>query len=60
MVLAADNPFLDVFWTMLVFFLWISWIMLGPRSWSTSAPSIRGVRRDQGYSARVARIGAEK
>ena len=28
MVLAADYPFLDVFWTMLVFFLWVSWFML--------------------------------
>ena len=28
MVLAADYPFLDVMWTMLVFFLWIAWFML--------------------------------
>ena len=28
MVLAADYPFLDVLWTMLVFFLWIAWFML--------------------------------
>ena len=28
MVLAADYPFLDVLWTMLVFFLWISWFIL--------------------------------
>jgi hypothetical protein len=28
MVLAADYPFLDVFWTMLIFFVWISWFML--------------------------------
>ena len=28
MVLAADYPFLDVLWTLLVFFLWISWFML--------------------------------
>jgi hypothetical protein len=28
MVLAADYPFLDVLWTMVVFFLWISWFML--------------------------------
>jgi hypothetical protein len=27
-VLAADYPFLDVFWTMLIFFLWIMWIWL--------------------------------
>ena len=27
-MLAADYPFLDVFWTMLVFFVWISWFML--------------------------------
>jgi len=28
MVLAADYPFLDVLWTLLIFFLWISWLML--------------------------------
>ena len=28
MVLAADYPFLDVFWSMLVFFLWVIWFML--------------------------------
>ena len=28
MVLAADYPFLDVLWTMIVFFLWISWFIL--------------------------------
>jgi hypothetical protein len=27
-VLAADYPFLDLVWTMLIFFLWIAWIML--------------------------------
>lgn len=28
MLLAADYPFLDVLWTMLVFFLWVSWFIL--------------------------------
>jgi hypothetical protein len=28
MVLAADYPFLDVLWTMLIFFVWISWFVL--------------------------------
>jgi hypothetical protein len=28
MLIAADYPFLEVFWTMLVFFLWISWFWL--------------------------------
>ena len=28
MLLAADYPFLDVFWTMMVFFLWVLWIWL--------------------------------
>jgi hypothetical protein len=28
MFLAADYPFLDVLWTMLVFFLWIAWFWL--------------------------------
>jgi phospholipase D-like protein/putative oligomerization/nucleic acid binding protein len=27
-VLAADYPFLDVLWTMIVFFLWIAWFWL--------------------------------
>jgi hypothetical protein len=28
LVLAADYPFLDVLWTIVIFFVWISWIML--------------------------------
>jgi len=28
MVLAADYPFLDVFWSILVFFVWVAWFML--------------------------------
>jgi Short C-terminal domain/Phospholipase_D-nuclease N-terminal len=28
MLLAADYPFLDVMWTMLVFFLWVAWFWL--------------------------------
>jgi predicted PurR-regulated permease PerM len=28
MVLAADYPFLDVLWTILIFFLWVAWFML--------------------------------
>jgi len=24
--IAADYPFLDVFWTMILFFLWVAWI----------------------------------
>jgi type IV secretory pathway TrbL component len=28
MVLAADYPLLDVFWSMLIFFVWISWFMM--------------------------------
>jgi Phospholipase_D-nuclease N-terminal/Short C-terminal domain len=28
MLLAADYPFLDVLWTMLVFFLWVAWFIL--------------------------------
>ena len=27
-MLAADYPFLDVFWTMLVLFLWIAWFII--------------------------------
>jgi preprotein translocase subunit YajC len=27
-VVAAEYPFLDVLWTMLVFFLWVSWFIL--------------------------------
>ena len=26
MFVASDYPFLDVFWTMLIFFLWVIWI----------------------------------
>jgi putative oligomerization/nucleic acid binding protein/phospholipase D-like protein len=28
MVIAADYPFLDIFWTMLVFVFWVIWIWL--------------------------------
>ena len=28
MLLAADYPFLDVFWTMILFFFWIAWIWI--------------------------------
>jgi len=28
MVLAANYPFLDVFWTRFIFFVWVSWFML--------------------------------
>ena len=28
MLVAADYPFLDVLWTMLIFFIWIAWFML--------------------------------
>jgi len=27
-MLAADYPLLDVFWTMLIFFIWVAWFML--------------------------------
>ena len=26
MVLAADYPFMDIFWTMVIFFCWVAWI----------------------------------
>ena len=28
MLIAADYPFLNVFWTILIFFLWVAWFML--------------------------------
>jgi hypothetical protein len=28
MMFAADYPFLDVFWTMLIFFFWVIWIWI--------------------------------
>src|SRR3954452_20237129 len=28
MIIAADYPFLDVFWTMLIFFAWVIWIWM--------------------------------
>ena len=28
MVIASDYPFLDVFWTMIIFFLWIVWFFI--------------------------------
>ena len=28
MLIAADYPFLDVFWTIVVFFAWVAWLMI--------------------------------
>jgi hypothetical protein len=28
MVIAADYPFLDVFWTIVVFFAWLAWLLI--------------------------------
>ena len=28
MVIAADYPFLDIFWTMIIFFCWVIWIWM--------------------------------
>ena len=28
MVIAADYPFLDILWTMIIFFVWITWIWM--------------------------------
>jgi hypothetical protein len=28
MTIAADYPFMDVFWSILVFFLWVAWLLL--------------------------------
>jgi hypothetical protein len=33
-MVAADYPFLDLFWTMLLFFLWIAWFWLLFTIWS--------------------------
>jgi hypothetical protein len=32
-VLAASYPFLDVFWSMVIFFIWVLWFMLLFRIW---------------------------
>jgi hypothetical protein len=32
--IAADYPFLDLFWTLLIFFLWIAWFMLLFNIWT--------------------------
>jgi hypothetical protein len=28
MTIAADYPFMDVFWSILIFFLWVAWLLL--------------------------------
>jgi hypothetical protein len=33
-MIAADYPFLDVVWTMVIFFIWIMWFMLLFRVWA--------------------------
>ncbi len=32
-MIAADYPFLDILWTMVIFFVWIMWFMLLFRVW---------------------------
>jgi len=32
-VIAASYPFLDVFWSMVIFFIWVMWFMLLFRIW---------------------------
>jgi hypothetical protein len=34
MVLAADYPLLDIFWTMIIFFAWVSWFWILVRALS--------------------------
>ena len=28
MLIAADYPFMDVFWSILIFFLWVAWLLV--------------------------------
>jgi phospholipase D-like protein len=28
MLIAADYPFMDVFWSILIFFLWVAWLLI--------------------------------
>jgi hypothetical protein len=37
MLVASSYPFLDVFWTILIFFLWVAWFMLLFRFSATSS-----------------------
>ena len=47
MVLAADYPFLDVLWTMIVFFLWVAWFMLLFHVHRRRLPPPRRERREE-------------
>jgi Short C-terminal domain/Phospholipase_D-nuclease N-terminal len=44
-MLAADYPFLDLVWTMVIFFIWIMWFMLLFRVWGDifSRPDLSGL-----------------
>jgi Short C-terminal domain/Phospholipase_D-nuclease N-terminal len=44
-MVAADYPFLDVVWTMVIFFIWIMWFMLLFRVWGDifSRPDLSGL-----------------
>ena len=48
MLIAADYPFLDILWTMIIFFAWVAWIWIVitvlPTS-SAATTSAAGARR---------------
>ena len=47
MVLAADYPFLDVFWSMLIFFLWVALVHVAVPRHRRHLPPARCERREQ-------------
>ena len=51
-VFAADYPFLDILWTMIIFFCWVVWIWLPIMVFSRPLPT-RRVRLGQGSMVRL-------
>ena len=50
MLLASSYPFLDVLWTMFIFFLWVIWFWLLFTRLRRRLPPSRHPRRKQGCS----------
>jgi hypothetical protein len=48
MVIAADYPFLNILWTMIIFFAWVIWIWMVVAILGDVFSSARSLRRGQG------------
>ena len=43
MLIAADYPFLDVLWTMIIFFFWVIWIWIADHRASATSSAAHDI-----------------